>query len=189
MARVAFFISYTKDDRVWAEWIAWQLEVAGYTTVLQAWDFRPGGDFVERMHQAVDEAERTIAVLSPVYLESAFGGVEWRSVFAKDPSGEKGLLVPVRVEECEPSGLLAGRIYLDLVGLDENAANQALLAGVKQGDRPGRPAVAPAFPGSATAGARAAPPPFPGPGPSISNLAPRNPHFTGRDDLLDRLAG
>jgi hypothetical protein len=35
-----FFLSYNKADRAWAEWIAWQLEAADYTTVLQAWDFR-----------------------------------------------------------------------------------------------------------------------------------------------------
>jgi TIR domain len=34
-----FFISYTGVNRPWAEWIAVQLEAAGYTTVLQAWDF------------------------------------------------------------------------------------------------------------------------------------------------------
>ena len=37
-----FFISYNSADRGWAEWIAWQLEEAAYTTVLQAWDFRLG---------------------------------------------------------------------------------------------------------------------------------------------------
>jgi phage replication-related protein YjqB (UPF0714/DUF867 family) len=38
-----FFISYTGVNRPWAEWIAVQLEAAGYTTVLQAWDVnRPG---------------------------------------------------------------------------------------------------------------------------------------------------
>ena len=31
-----FFISYTAVNRPWAEWIAVQLEAAGYTTVLQA---------------------------------------------------------------------------------------------------------------------------------------------------------
>ena len=31
-----FFISYTAVDRQWAEWIAWELEEAGYTTILQA---------------------------------------------------------------------------------------------------------------------------------------------------------
>lgn len=41
-----FFISYTGNDRPWAEWIAWVLEEAGYSVVIQAWDFRPGGNFV-----------------------------------------------------------------------------------------------------------------------------------------------
>ena len=41
-----FFISYTGVNRSWAEWIAVQLEAAGYTTVLQAWDFRPGSDLL-----------------------------------------------------------------------------------------------------------------------------------------------
>jgi hypothetical protein len=59
-----FFISYTSTDRAWAEWIAWQLEAESYRVVVQAWDFRPGSDFVQQMHQTVQEAKRTIAVLS-----------------------------------------------------------------------------------------------------------------------------
>ena len=43
---IDFFISYNKADRQWAEWIAWELEEAGYTMVLQDWDFRPVGDLV-----------------------------------------------------------------------------------------------------------------------------------------------
>jgi len=35
-----FFISYTGVNRPWAEWIAVQLEAAGYITVLQSFDFR-----------------------------------------------------------------------------------------------------------------------------------------------------
>ena len=67
-----FFISYNSADRPWAEWIAWQLEDAGYTTVLQAWDFRPGCNFIVAMQQAASEAERSIAVLSPDYLTARF---------------------------------------------------------------------------------------------------------------------
>ena len=47
-----FFISYTATDRAWAEWVAWQLEVAGYSTRIQAWDFRPGFNFVREMQEA-----------------------------------------------------------------------------------------------------------------------------------------
>lgn len=40
--KIDFFISYNKTDKAWAEWIAWELEEADYTTIFQAWDFRPG---------------------------------------------------------------------------------------------------------------------------------------------------
>ena len=67
-ARVDFFVSYTQADRVWAEWIGWQLQQAGYTVTLQAWDFLPGTDWVHEMDTAVQRAEHTLAVLSPAYL-------------------------------------------------------------------------------------------------------------------------
>jgi TIR domain len=106
-----------------------QLEAAGYTTVLQAWDFRPGSAFLHEMQQATSSAGRTIAVLSPAYFGSRFSGAEWRAVFAKDPTGERGLLVPVRVQECQPPGLLASRVYIDLVEVGEEEARRRLLSG------------------------------------------------------------
>jgi hypothetical protein len=29
-----FFISYTRTDRAWAEWIAWTLEEQGYSIII-----------------------------------------------------------------------------------------------------------------------------------------------------------
>ena len=66
-----FFISYAHADRAWAEWMGWQLETAGYTTVLQAWDFSAGSDWAHEMQRATTSARRTIAVLSSAYLQSA----------------------------------------------------------------------------------------------------------------------
>jgi hypothetical protein len=142
-----FFVSYTSADRAWAEWIAWQLDAEGYQVVIQAWDFRPGSDFVQQMHQEVQEAKQTIAVLSPAYLKSAFGAAEWRAVFAEDPTGEQGRLLPVRVKRVEPSGLLKTRIYVDLVGKDANSARATMLAAAR-GVR-GKPTSEPEFPGNA----------------------------------------
>ncbi len=101
-----FFISYSSADRNWAEWIAWQLEDAGYTTILQAWDFRPGSNFVLEMQRATAGSDRTVAVLSPNYLNALYTHPEWAVGFAKDPTGDKGALLPIRVKECAPEGLL-----------------------------------------------------------------------------------
>ena len=125
-----FFISYNKADKEKAEWIAWILEEAEYSTVIQAWDFRPGQDFVDLMQTAILQCERTIAVLSPEYMKAEYCSAEWHAIFAKDPDGKEGLLIPVRVRDCKPEGLLAARIYIDFVGLDRDQAKDALLNGV-----------------------------------------------------------
>ena len=56
---------------------------------MQAWDFRPGQDFLHQMHKTTQQAARTIAVLSPAYLGSAFGEAEWRAAFATDPPASR----------------------------------------------------------------------------------------------------
>jgi hypothetical protein len=132
--QVDFFISYTAADRSWAEWIAWQLESERYTTVLQAWDFAPGENFVVRMRDALEQADRTIAVVSEAYLVSRYSTDEWTGAFLDDESGQERL-VSVPVEACALPRLLATRIYIDLAGTSRPTAKQRLLEGVKRGRR------------------------------------------------------
>ena len=178
-----FFISYTGVNREWAEWIAVQLEAAGSSTVLQAFDFRPGSDFVHQMQVATSTCERTIAVLSPAYFASEFSEAEWRTAFAKDPSGAEGLLVPIRVQKFTPPVLLETRVYVDLVAADEPTCRQRLLDAVNKNRV--RPTTA-RFPGVVSETTRSSSR-FPGAGPAVSNLPLRNRNFSGRDGLLERI--
>ncbi|BAU12271.1 kinesin light chain [Leptolyngbya sp. NIES-3755] len=140
-----FFISYNRHDRTWAEWIAWTLESAGYSVVIQAWDFRPGGNFVLEMQRAASEAERTLAVLSENYLNSQFTQPEWAKAFAQDPTGEARSLIPIRVGTCTLTGLFATIVYVDLVEIEEATARDLILQAVQKGRaKPDRP---PQFPG------------------------------------------
>ncbi|MGZ3617323.1 MAG: toll/interleukin-1 receptor domain-containing protein, partial [Ktedonobacteraceae bacterium] len=139
-----FFISYTHADQRWAEWIAWHLEAEGYTTMIQAWDFLAGSNFVLEMDTAARQATRTIAVLSPDYFTSKFTPSEWAAAFKRDPTGDQGLLVPVRVRPCDVEGLLGQIVYIDLVDQDEATARATLLHGIKHERR--KPSSPPAFP-------------------------------------------
>src|SRR5260370_17357846 len=143
-SRKQFFISYTSADRPWAEWIAWQLEQEGYTTLIQAWDFAPGSNFVLEMDTAASTAERTIAVLSPEYVQSGFTPSEWAAAFRHDPKGEQHLLVPVRIRPFDVEGLLRQVVYIDLVGRDEQEARTIFLAGGRP--VPAQPPLSPPLP-------------------------------------------
>jgi tetratricopeptide (TPR) repeat protein len=177
-----FFLSYTGADAAWAEWIADQLEAAGYPVVLQAWDFRPGENFVLRMNQALETSDRVLAVLSPAYFGSAYATDEWTAALVRNQNSQDRLL-PVRIAPCDLPPLLADRIYVDLVGVDDRAATARLLSGVMEGrakPRGKRP-----YPGHVQ---RKAPRSrFPGRHPEIFNVPPRNRNFIGRDDLLKNL--
>ena len=153
-----FFVSYTGIDKRWAEWIAFVLEEEGFSVIIQAWDFRPGANFVLEMQAAAAKAERTVMVLSPEYLESLYAAPEWAAAFGRDPTGIGRKLVPVMVRPCTPTGLLAPIVHISLVDLDETAARAALLDGVRSGRA--KPSRRPAFPGAATP---VEPKAFPGP--------------------------
>jgi hypothetical protein len=155
---VDFFVSYTSADTHWAEWIAYVLEEAGSSVIIQVWDFRPGSNFVLEMQEAASKAERTLMVLSPDYLKSQFASPEWASAFARDPQGLARKLVPVMVRHCSPSGMLASIVHINLEGTDEATARDRLMKGIGGGRA--KPASRPAFPGSAPATST----PYPGEG-------------------------
>jgi hypothetical protein len=161
-----FFVSYNRADKNWAEWIAWTLEEHDLSVVIQAWDFRPGGNFVWEMQKAATGTERTLLVLSEDYLKAEFTQPEWMAAFAQDPKGEQRKLFPVRVRPCRPEGLLQSVIYVDLVGLPPEEAEKNLLQGIAER---AKPAVKPPFPGEISKGSfglgeRVAPRPVPFPG-------------------------
>ena len=175
--RVDFFVSYTSADRPWAEWVAWVLEEAGHSVLVQAWDFGLGANFVLEMDRAATVGDRTVAVLSPAFLESPYSAPEWAAAFRDDPGGSGRKLLPVRVRECQPQGLLGSVVYVDLVGLDEERARERLLSAVAGGRA--KPSTTPGFPAAPLVESVVHPPA----GAAIWNVPLVGGRFVGRERL------
>ena len=125
-----FFVSYNSADKAWAEWIAWILEENQYRVKIQAWDFLPGHNFVLEMDQAAAGCTRTIAVLSDHYLQAKYTHPEWAAAFKQDPKAQDSILIPIRVGDCQPDGLLGQINYIDIVGKAEAEAEDSILEGI-----------------------------------------------------------
>jgi tetratricopeptide (TPR) repeat protein len=172
-----FFVSHADTDTQWAEWIAAELERAGYGVIVKAWDFRPGENSLARHDEALATCRHTLCVLSPAYVESEVAARTAAHYQALE--GKERALIPVRVADCVVPPLLGPYIQIDLADIDdEDAALQQLLTGVA-----GRvPRVARGgFPKSSRTRVR-----FPGVAQDAFELRGHrpDPYFVGRDDEL-----
>ncbi|WP_063745297.1 toll/interleukin-1 receptor domain-containing protein [Parafrankia sp. EUN1f] len=147
-----FFISYTGADEDWAEWVAWVLEEANYSVVIQKWDFQPGNNFIQKMDEGLQQAARTVVILSARYMKSSFATAEMRTAWQRDPLGRRRGLLVFRVEDCRRPGLLSTVISVDLFGVSKEESQRRIIAAAL-GER-GKPPAQPRFPVVIAAGPR-----------------------------------
>jgi tetratricopeptide (TPR) repeat protein len=172
-----FFVSHADADLEWAEWVAAELETAGYGVVVKAWDFRPGENTLSRHDEALATSRHTICVLSEDYADSE--SFAQTAAYYQALTGKERALIPVKVAACDPSPLMGPIIAIDLSDVEEpDEAKRRLLAGVT--DHAHRVARG-GYPKSRGSRVR-----FPGTPQEVWELRGHraDPYFIGRDDLL-----
>jgi tetratricopeptide (TPR) repeat protein len=169
-------ISYTGPDLMWAEWMAEQFQRAGYATATLETSGGPAADHVSQLRTVSDQHDHSVVVLSDRYIRTVFTSDRDANQILDWASGRPDALVPVLVRRCNlPVGFW--RLSpVDLRGLsDEQTAARKLLTRLPGGR------AADLVSESMTR--------FPGHRPPVwsPDLPPRNPFFTGRDDMLREL--
>ncbi|PIM71154.1 hypothetical protein CTU88_19355 [Streptomyces sp. JV178] len=146
------YVSYAGPDRVWAEWVAWQLQQAGHQVLIDVWDWHAGDDFVEAMKRGLAQADALVALFSHSYFEQGrWTGTEIEAALAQ---GKR--LIPLAIEHVPHDRIpenLTKRLRRNLWGLDEATAAAAVLEAVGGTKRPHNP---PTFPGAPLDGGEAA---------------------------------
>lgn len=131
----AFFISRAGPDAGIAQRIGEILEAVGHAVILQDWDFKHKS-FMAMMDAALKSGARTIALLSPDYLDDkrTHCAAEWQATLADDPLNLVPRLIALRVRPCRPKGLLRPIAYTDISTVlgptDENLLRELMLAAI-----------------------------------------------------------
>lgn len=126
-----FFVSYTGRDIGFATWVAEILEEAGYSVVIQAWDFHPGDNFVTKIDESLKGCKQLIMILSEDYLKSKWCEAEWTSKLAEQMRLRERRIIPIKIAPIQVEGLLSPIVYIDIVDKGQEAAKEEILSGIK----------------------------------------------------------
>ncbi|ONH52506.1 hypothetical protein CcI49_33825 [Frankia sp. CcI49] len=116
-----FFVSVLETDAAWGDWIAGLLQ-NDYLVRYDAWNPAGTNDYWA-LDEGLNFSKHMIVVLSQAYLASDKVQASWGTAFKRDPAGLGRRLIPVRIEKCEPGGLLGGIRYIDLVPFKKDPEN------------------------------------------------------------------
>jgi hypothetical protein len=120
------FVSYALKDRDWAFWIGWELHRLGHVAHIDAWEIKPGDDFIAWEKQTFAKADHVLLVISLNSLHTQYVGSARRVAQLAVESSRANFVLPVRVEDCELPSSLASERYCDLFGIGEREAHDRL---------------------------------------------------------------
>jgi MinD-like ATPase involved in chromosome partitioning or flagellar assembly/tetratricopeptide (TPR) repeat protein len=164
-------IGYTPRDRIWAEWVAFQLRTVGQRSSLQDINTGTAGE-------TLGKADRALLLLSQESVRLPQTRAFWDAAQLRDASSFGRFLMPVRLDGFRLPAPFDSRDPVDMFNVSGQHARDALLAQLDLRD------AVPVGDAALGSGPR---PRFPFEPARVWRAPSRNAAFTGRDAILEEL--
>lgn len=110
---MAIFISYSHQDKDFVSNLAQMLVAARHNIWIDQWELNAGDSIIEKVQDAVGDADALLVVLSKSSVDSEWCKKELRTALVRELDEKKTLVIPCLIEDCEIPMFLREKMYAD----------------------------------------------------------------------------
>jgi len=126
------FISYSRQDSLFAEDLSKRLKKDGIAVWFDSWEINVGDSIVRRVQEGIMDSDFLVILLSPNAVGSKWVDQELNAATIKNIESEGVFVLPVLIKECQIPLFLSDRKYADFTK-DPTAGYQSLLSVIQHG--------------------------------------------------------
>jgi hypothetical protein len=140
---MAIFISYSHEDKVFAQRLAANLVKERANVWIDAWELNVGDSLLGKIQSAITGASALVVILSRASIQSEWCRKELTAGLMRELSEKRVIVLPALLEDCEIPLFLQDKLYADFrndftVGFDKLMEAVAGLTSDSQGRSAGR---------------------------------------------------
>lgn len=113
---MAIFISYSHQDKIFAEKLAQELVLARANVWIDKWEINVGDSFLNKIQSAVAGASAVVFVLSKASVESEWCKKELTASLLRELNEKRVIVLPALLETCTVPLFLQDKLYADFRG-------------------------------------------------------------------------
>lgn len=110
---MAIFISYSHQDKAFVTNLAQMLVAARHNIWIDQWELNAGDSIIEKVQDAVGEADALLVILSSSSVSSEWCKKELRTALHREINEAKTLVIPCIIDDCKIPLFLQEKMYVD----------------------------------------------------------------------------
>ncbi|OSN07586.1 molecular chaperone Tir [Lonsdalea britannica] len=110
---ISIFLSHNNNDKAFVRKLAYDLENHGVRCWLDEAEMKIGDSLMTKIRQGIDNVDYFAVILSPNSISAPWVTNELDVAMNQQINGKNIKVLPIMLKECEPPGLLLGKLYGD----------------------------------------------------------------------------